>query len=43
MSKRTKVKVRKAYRGTKQLLTELGTGAAYALKRKYERFHSSIH
>ena len=32
MSKRQKVKIRKAYRGAKQLLTELGTGAAYALK-----------
>ena len=32
MSKRQKVKVRRAYRNAKSLLTELGTGAAYALK-----------
>lgn len=32
MSKRNKVRVRKALRGTKALITELGTGAAYALK-----------
>ena len=32
MSKRNKVKLRKAYRNAKQLLNELGTGAAYALK-----------
>lgn len=32
MSKRNQVKVRKAYRGTKQLLTNLSIGAAYALK-----------
>lgn len=32
MSKRTKVKIRKACRGTKQLITNLSIGAAYALK-----------
>ena len=32
MSKRNKVKVRKALRRTKSLMQELGTGAAYALK-----------
>ena len=32
MSKRTKVKIRKAYRGTKQTLNNLAIGAAYALK-----------
>ena len=32
MSKRTKVKVRKAYRGAKQTFNNLATGAAYALK-----------
>jgi len=32
MSKRTKVKIRKALRGTKQLVTNLSIGAAYALK-----------
>ncbi len=32
MSKRQKVKVRKAYRKTKALLQELGSGAAYAMR-----------
>ena len=32
MSKRNKVKVRKALRRTKSLMQELGTGAGYALK-----------
>ena len=32
MSKRTKVKVRKAYRGAKQTFNNLATGASYALK-----------
>ena len=32
MSKRNKVKVRKAYRKAKAFMQELGTGAAYALK-----------
>ena len=32
MSKRTKVKIRKACRAANALLTELATGAAYALK-----------
>tara|TARA_B100000768_G_scaffold157278_1_gene155257 strand:- start:350 stop:451 length:102 start_codon:yes stop_codon:yes gene_type:complete len=32
MSKRNKVKLRKALRGAKALISELGTGAAYALK-----------
>ena len=32
MSKRNKVKVRRAYRNAKALLQELGNGAAYALK-----------
>ena len=32
MSKRTRVKVRKALRKTKAVIQELGNGAAYALK-----------
>ena len=32
MSKRTKVKVRKAFRKTKAVIQELGNGASYALK-----------
>ena len=32
MSKRTKVKIRRALRGTKRTLTNLSIGAAYALK-----------
>tara|TARA_R110000782_G_scaffold93421_1_gene176935 strand:- start:495 stop:596 length:102 start_codon:yes stop_codon:yes gene_type:complete len=32
MSKRQKVKIRKAYRGAKQTFNNLATGAAYALK-----------
>lgn len=31
MSKRQKVKVRKVYRAFSSLLSELGTGAAYAI------------
>tara|TARA_R110001606_G_scaffold194737_1_gene342469 strand:- start:769 stop:870 length:102 start_codon:yes stop_codon:yes gene_type:complete len=32
MSKRTKVKVRRAIKATKQTLSDLAIGAAYALK-----------
>jgi len=32
MSKRNKVRVRKALRGTKAVINQLGIGAAYALK-----------
>jgi len=32
MSKRTKVKIRKALRGTKSVFNQLSIGAAYALK-----------
>lgn len=33
MSKRQKVKVRRAYRNAKSFMQELGNGAAYALRR----------
>ena len=32
MSKRQKVRVRRAYRNAKSLLQELGNGAAYAIR-----------
>lgn len=32
MSKRQKVKVRKAFRKVKTIIQELGTGAAYAIR-----------
>ncbi len=33
MSKRNKVKLRKAYRKINKVMTELGSGAAYAIRR----------